>query len=265
MKPSLALRQFAKTAELSATGYAGDSPLFLLDYGLRFLRVVALLALWRIILGDRGTVAGLAIDAILTYTLISEVFGEPLAGRSELSWQLYQGLVAPRMLQPMALALHFGADALGRWAFNFLLFSVPLFLVAPLLGVRVLPASPLAGALFVVSLVLSIVVGLALEFIFGALTVYFDQNAYAMDRVRFGLSALLSGILLPLAVYPWGLGTVFGYLPFASLAAAPLEIYTGTGDPVALLGIQLFWAVALWPLAQRLWNTNRQRIVTYGG
>ena len=37
---------------------------------------------------------------------------------------------------------------------------------------------------------------------------------------------LMSGALLPLAYYPWGLGEVFAWLPFAAMAWAPLAIYT---------------------------------------
>ena len=101
--------------------------------------------------------------------------------------------------------------------------------------------------------------------IFGALAVNLEQNVYAVDRVRGGLTALLSGVVLPLAVYPWGLGDVFGYLPFASVASAPLRIYTGTGDAASLLLIQAFWAVSLWPLSNWLWRVNRQKLVTFGG
>jgi ABC-2 type transport system permease protein len=58
---------------------------------------------------------------------------------------------------------------------------------------------------------------------------------------------------------------VFGWLPFAAMASAPLRIYTGTGDPVPLLLLQLGWSVALWPVAYWSWNRNRQRLVSYGG
>jgi len=265
VKPLLTLRQFGKTAEISATGAIGESPLFLLDYALRFLRVIATLALWRVILGGQGSVAGMSLGMLLTYTLISEVFGDPLTCRTDLSWHLYQGAIVPRFLQPMGLAVHYAAASVGTWTFNFIFFSVPLLVAAALFGVWVLPASALAALLFVVSLVLAVAIGLALEFIFGALAVYFEQNVYAIGRVRDGLSAVLSGILLPLAIYPRGLGEVFGYLPFASMASAPLQIYTGTGDPLRLLAIQLFWALLLWPTAQWLWRTNRQKLVTLGG
>ena len=71
--------------------------------------------------------------------------------------------------------------------------------------------------------------------------------------------------MIPLALYPWGLGDLFAYLPFAAMAWAPLALYTGTGNPLQLLGIQVFWAVVLWLLADWVWRANRERLVSYGG
>ena len=79
------------------------------------------------------------------------------------------------------------------------------------------------------------------------------------------LSVLLSGAVIPLALMPWGIGGVLGYLPFAALASAPLRIYTGTGDAVSLLALQAGWAAVLWLLAHLMWNANRERLVTHGG
>ena len=54
---------------------------------------------------------------------------------------------------------------------------------------------------------------------------------------------MLSGAVIPLALLPWGLGDVLEWLPFASLAWAPLSIYTGIGDAPRLIALQVFWAL----------------------
>jgi ABC-2 type transport system permease protein len=250
---------------MAAAGFAGDSPLFLLDFLLRFLRVALLLSLWRSILAHGGAVPGMAPGVLLTYTLVGEAFAEPLACRTDLGTSLWDGSIATRMLRPQGIAAQFGTEALGRWAVGFGLFSLPLFLAAPLLGVDPLPASPLHGLCFVASLVLAVGVGLALELAAGALMVAFDQNVWAFNQVRSAVSVLLSGALLPLAALPWGLGRVFEWLPFASMASAPLRIYTGTGSPAGLLALQAAWCLALWPAARWLWRKNQEQLVCHGG
>jgi ABC-2 type transport system permease protein len=112
---------------------------------------------------------------------------------------------------------------------------------------------------------LGILVGLAIELLFATLTVMFGQSPWIADYVRTALAALLSGALLPLAYYPWGLGEVFSWLPFAAMAWAPLAVYTGTGDPLRRIAIQAAWAVILWPIVNWLWTANRENVVGYGG
>lgn len=258
-------RKYLKTASLAATSYVGDSPLFLADYLLRLLRVAVLLSLWRVILAGRGEESGLTLGAVLTYTLVAEVFAEPLNVRTELQTALWDGSIATRMLQPLGVFGHFAAEMFGRWWFGFVVFSLPLLVCAPLLGVDPRPASLGAGVLFGVSLVLAVSVGLAVEYIFGALMVALQLNLWAIVQVRSALSTLLSGALLPLALLPWGLGEAFGWLPFAAMASAPLRIYTGTGEPLSLMALQLGWSLILWPLAVWLWRANRERFVAYGG
>jgi ABC-2 type transport system permease protein len=261
----LGFNGYLKTAALAAWDL-GDSPIFLLDYALRILRVLILIALWRTILEGKVTAAAaMSLSAVLTYTLIAEVFAEQLSLKTGLVEAFWEGTLVVRFLRPMGLVRQLSAEMVGRWALHFPLFSVPLLLIAPLLGVDARPAGPQALLGFVVSLVLAILVGLALDILFGALTVALEQPVWLVDYVRTAVATLLSGSLLPLAYYPWGLGDVFGWLPFAAMAWTPLAIYTGVREPWPLVAVQAAWAVALWPLADWLWRANREKLVGYGG
>ena len=243
----------------------GDSPLFVLDYAVRLLRVLILLALWRTILGPQPTAGPMSLSAVLTYSLIAEVFADQLAVRTTLTEAFWEGTLVVRFLRPMGMVRQFGAEMAGRWAMNLAFFSLPLLLLAPLLGVDVRPASPLAAALFVLSLALAVLIGLVTEVLFGVLTVATEQPVWIIEWLHRGVATLLSGSLLPLAYYPWGLGDVFGWLPFAAMAWVPLAIYTGTGSSLALISSQAVWAVVLWPVAAWLWRLNREKLVGYGG
>jgi ABC-2 type transport system permease protein len=256
---------YLKTAAMSA-GTLGESPLFLLDYALRLLRVVVLLSLWRAILGGAHSPAGgMSLEAVLTYTLISEAFAEQLAVKTTISLAFWEGTIVLRFLRPMGLVRQFMAETSGLWIVHFMLFSIPVLLLSPLLGVDPRPASPASGVLFVVSLSLAIVVGLAIEVLFAAITVATEQPVWLVDNMRVAVATLLSGSLLPLAYYPWGLGELFAKLPFAAMAWAPLAIYTGATDPLPAIVLQAFWAVVLWPVARHVWNINREKVVGYGG
>jgi ABC-2 type transport system permease protein len=259
------LHKYWKTAAMAASSYVGDSPLFLIDYLLRLLRVIVLLSIWRTILAGKGTVSGMTLEAVLTYTLVAEVFAAQLSPRTTLDEVFWNGTIASRLLQPLGIFGQFSAEMFGRWLFEFSMFSVPLLLFAPLLGVSALPADAGAAGLFVISLALAISVGLAIEFVFGGLLVVLQLPHWAVSQVRSAITTLLSGAIVPLALLPQGIGAAFAWMPFASMASAPLKIYTGTGEPIGLLALQVGWSLVLWPLAHWLWRASRERMVAYGG
>jgi ABC-2 type transport system permease protein len=88
---------------------------------------------------------------------------------------------------------------------------------------------------------------------------------WSMLQIRRAVTTLLSGALIPLALLPAGVGAVFAWLPFASIASAPLQIYVGAGAAFELIALQAGWAVILWPVAGWLWQRSRERMIAYGG
>ena len=260
-----ALDKYAKTAWMEAGGHVNDSVLFVADYLMRSIRIAAMLSIWRLVMGGKGTVNGLDVGTVLTYALIAEVFAEQFAARTYIEHMVWEGKIATLLLRPVGLIPSLISESAGRWMVGFLLCSIPLFLVAPLLGVNPLPASALHGAAFVLSLVLAISVGLAVDFIFCSIVVAMNSSIWITESFRAAVGVLFSGALIPLALLPWGLGLYFEWLPFASMASAPLRIYTGSGNPSTLLAMQIGWAVVLWPLANWLWGATRERLSSFGG
>ncbi|MHB0936790.1 MAG: ABC-2 family transporter protein [Armatimonadota bacterium] len=260
-----AFRQYGKTAAMAATATFGDNPLFVLGHGIAILRTVVLLSIWRMIGARHGMVGDMTLDAVLTYTLVSMVFAGFLSFRTNFAGELWNSAIVTRFLRPMPVFPQYVAEALATWGVGFLLFRLPLLLLAPLLGVNPLPPHFIALPWFLLSLLLAVAVGAALELIFGSLVVALGQGDYAVNSLRMALTVLFSGAVIPLAVMPWGLDRVFGWLPFAAMASAPLRIYTETGPPLPLLAMQLGWCIVLWPLALWIWRSQRERLVTYGG
>ena len=262
------IRKYRKTAGMVAARsyaevrYIGMAGNLFID----LVRVLLLISVWRSILTGRGLIGGMSLDDVLTYTLISEVFKGQLSNRTTIDNALWEGDIANRLLRPIGIYGQFIAEMVGGWVGpGVLLFSLPLMIGAPWLGVDPLPATFAAGTWFVLSLILSVAVGVAFDFIFAALMVYFENSVYAVQQMRNALVTLLSGALILLALLPWDLGFYLQWLPFASLASAPLRIYTGTGDPLSLVALQAAWCVALWPLAHALWCHTRERLVSHGG
>lgn len=260
-----AWRGYWQTVLISLGSNLGDPALYLVWCATGLIRVIVLISLWRMVLRPDEVAGGMSAASILTYTLVAAIFAQQMDVRTELADHIWNGTLVTRYLQPIGIVGIYAAELLGHWTFAFVTFSAPLLLLAPMFGVSPLPASPTHGGLFIVSLVLGVTVGLAVDFIFGAVLVGLRENIFAINQLRNGTGVLLAGGLLPLQLYPWGIGEVFAWLPLAATASAPLRIYTGAGDPALLLASQLGWAVLLWPLAQWVWRMNHQRLTASGG
>jgi ABC-2 type transport system permease protein len=258
--------KYWKTITMVAAGEFHDSRVGIVaSFGLRLLRLVILLSLWRTVFADRDLVGGMHLADVLTYTLIAEVFSGQMVIRTALSGSLWEGTIVHRLIRPIGIHGQFIGEMIGDWVPRLCLHSVPLLLIGPFLGVDVTPDSVAAGLLFVVSLSLGVAIGAAMDVIFVALMVSLDHDVSAPAQVRDAIALIASGSVIPLALLPWHLGDALTWLPFASLASAPLRIYTGTGDASFLLLLQAAWAVILWPCAHFLWCRSRERIAAHGG
>jgi ABC-2 type transport system permease protein len=167
---------------MTALGEVGENPIFLGNYLLRFLRMMILLSIWRMIYSGRGVHSGMDLNAVLTYTLISGIFAEQLDCRTTLYSSMWEGGIATRFVRPMGLFSQFITEMFGRWFLGLCLFSLPVLLCAPLLSVNPLPVSVSAGLLFILSLVLSITVGIAVDFLFGSLLMVMENSLMRSNK-----------------------------------------------------------------------------------
>jgi ABC-2 type transport system permease protein len=149
----------------------------------------------------------------------------------------------------------------GGWLPELMLFSLPLVLIVPLFGVNIIPAT----VWFFPCLALSISLGFAIDFIFACFIIRMRNASWLAYTLRNAVTLLLSGAVIPFDLLPWGLGEVFKLLPFGSLAAAPLAVFTGMAEFIDVIFLQIFWNIILWPLAVLAFAKSREKMVSYGG
>ncbi|MCE2451229.1 MAG: hypothetical protein J4F35_23645, partial [Candidatus Latescibacteria bacterium] len=149
------LHKYGKTIAIVATQSLNDALWGLIgDFALRLFHVAILLSLWRTVMAGQGVVAGMSLEAVLTYTMVAAIFADQLAGRTRIDDDLWSGNIANRFLRPMGIYGQMLAEMVGGWIPGLLFFALPLLLIAPLLGVDPLPATWTAGLWFLLSLAL---------------------------------------------------------------------------------------------------------------
>lgn len=255
------MQPYLSTARMAATEPLRGSALALLArYVLPIVYTVPLILLWRGLFAQ-GVAVDMTLSQMLTYTVISVALEPMLNVRSPASGWLYEGIILNLYMRPMGILRQLTAMTMGMWGPHLLLLAVPVLTLAGLLGVTLVPATLWA----VPSLLLSISLGFAVEYLFSCILIRMINAEWMVYTFREAVTALLSGAVIPFALLPWGIGDVLRYLPFGSLAGAPLSIWAGIAQPLPVLLTQLIWNVVLWPLALLSFRSMRERMVSHGG
>ncbi len=255
------IKKYLYTAWMSAKKDLNSGVLYLLpNYIIKIVYLLPLVLLWRILISS-GAKIDLTLDQMLTYTYMSALLSGLLVIQSPLGSWLYEGLVISLYQRPLSIYGHVIAQTLGSNLTTLVLFSLPMALISPLIGISITPHS----WWFLLSLVLCTALGFALDFIFASLMIHMMNATWIVHSIRAAIVFLFSGAVIPFAALPWGLDKVLIYQPFASLAGAPLSIYTGISNPIDIIPIQLFWTVTLCIAAVAYFRKSQERLVSHGG
>ncbi len=232
-------------------------------YALRVLQPVVLMLLWRQLLS--GSSPPLSLRAVLTYTLWSSLLAQQLNVHTTACDDFWDGSFGMRFLRPAGVLSQVFAETVGRWVPGLLLYTLPAFALALLIGIPAAPVTPVAGLLGGASLLLSVSLGFAVDFLFMSLSVNWKNASYQAVILRSAVMKVCSGAVIPFAALPGAVGAVLSCLPFGALAGAPLSIYAGLSAPLQPILLQVFWNAALWPLALYCVRRSEEKLVSFGG
>ena len=231
----------------------------------RVLSLLPLLLIWQNLLTQnpltQPPAPGVTAQQMLAYTLAASLLEPVLSVRTVLSGWMFEGQFLTFYQRPSPLFAEVAALTAGRWLPLLATYSLPVWLLSPLLGISLKPAS----LWFYPSLLLCISLGFAIDFLFACLTVRLAGMSWLVNSIRHAVTVMLAGSVIPFSLLPWGLGGLLRLQPFASLDGAVLSLLTGIETPQVILPVQLFWNVALWPVAILLFRRSRERMVSYGG
>jgi ABC-type uncharacterized transport system permease subunit len=231
------------------------------QYLLRAAAMGALIMVWRSLFLQGADMQGMTLNQLYVYTVLSTVLKPMLDVRTPASDWLHDGTVLSLYQRPSPIFGQLIAHTVGGWATQLMLLSAPAFLVAALCGVDMTPRSPW----FLPSLALSVSQGFAVDFLFTCVMIRLRSLAWPVHSLRESLTALFTGALIPFSALPWGIGDFLALTPLGTLAGAPLSLYAGLGNAPVILAAQVFWNLALWPLAVLWFKKSRERMVSYGG
>ena len=212
----------------------------------------------------------ISLAQVATYTWLNQglLALMPWGADPEVALAMRTGVVMYDRLRPVDAYWYWYARAAAfmtsRAAPRAILMMLLAGIVLPIIGVQELrwapPPSATSAALFAVSLVSMIGLSSAFMMLLNIAVVVTLNDRWVSQSMN-PLLVVLSGSLVPLALYPeWAQRALF-FQPFAGVVDIPFRIYSGNlVGSMALegLALQLFWTMTL-IIAGRAWMERAMR------
>ncbi len=261
------MRQYRALVRATARAALAYRFNLLLGLGAVLVQLIALLAVWRVILAQ-SPVNGFTWPQMRAYLLVAFAAGTvvSLMGDFRMAFRILNGDVALDLVKPLDYQKARFAEAIGGLWIEVALVGVVVGITLAVTGGVDTPAGP-ALALFTASMLLLVPLKFLIVYV-STLTCFWTQNFTGVQWARLAVVNLLSGALIPLAYLPGWLATVAQWSPFAGLTSTPALIFLGRVDVrhgLVLVGVQLGWVVALWFGARLVWQAGLRRLTVNGG
>ncbi len=190
-----------------------------------------------------------------------------LFGWYELMETVRSGEIVGDLCRPVDLFLYWQSRDLGRSLQALLVRGLPLVLGYRLAFGMELPGAAATWGLFALSLLLAVLVSFAWRFAVNTIAFWWINARGAMWMASTA-AWFLSGLALPVDVFPHWLQVVAAWSPFPAILHIPMQIVLGRLVGAAAgrgLLTQAGWLLTLWVLNLALTRTGIRKLVVQGG
>ncbi len=236
------------------------------------LHLAFVFILWRAAYNGQTDIGGFDLKQTLTYfvvVLILQFFISAMNEDYEVSEEIRNGLINQFLLKPVSYFVYRLTLFASARAVSGALALLPIAIAFPLLAPHLtLPGAGWTWLAAVPALCLSAFIQFTIAYCFGLLTFWFLE-IQSFIILSLAVETILGGQVFPLDLLPAWLHEISSYLPYYYMMYFPAALLTGRiTDPTAAihgLGMQLFWAVALFAICRLLWTRGLRRHTAVGG
>lgn len=212
--------------------------------------------------------APMSLEHVVTYIWLAQAFFAliPIRGDAELAGMIRTGNVAYELLRPVDLYNFWFSRSIALRVAPTVLRATPMLIVASLAGwIRwdepasvAACAAGLLGAVLLSSAISTLMV----------ITMCWTISGHGVNSLIAISTFLLSGMIVPLPLFPDALQPVLNALPFRGLCDVPYRLFTGhipVRELPYALAHQLGWVAGLVLLGRWLLGRATRRLVIQGG
>ena len=221
---------------------------------------------------EAGLQAGMTLRQIVSYVWLSQLFFlmQPMSIDRDILRKITSGDVAVELCRPLDLYFHwFAKTAASRLTPMFWRGSIILiFAMIMPLSYRLLPPESLTGFFFMILSIFSaflLCTAYAMFICTVRLNITLGEGpAYILMLI----GSILSGVYLPLQLWPDVMQKFLLYQPFAGYLDIPLRLYIGTmstDSGLFAISLQLCWTVVFIAAGKVLMSFRLKNLIVQGG
>jgi ABC-2 type transport system permease protein len=234
-----------------------------------FIYVSVYYFIWKAVYSQGGTLAGFSLRQMITYVAVGWIARSFYFNNidQDMYYDVVEGKLAMELIKPANVQWMRISSAWGESLFRLLMLTPPAAALIAIVFPLQPPASGVHFALFCLSVALSFFIVATMNFAVGTFALRL-KSILGLLRAKFLLFDLLSGLLIPITLFPPAAQKVLGWLPFMHISYSPLLIYLGKvhGSEIAkILGVQAFWIVVLLVIGDVWWRASSRTITIHGG
>ncbi|WP_195576643.1 ABC transporter permease [Paenibacillus sp. 1001270B_150601_E10] len=231
--------------------------------------ILTMFFMWKAIFDGREELSGFTWPQMKAYIFITFLTNSLISWYSEtrISKKILSGEVAMDLLKPLDFQKARAAETIGSSLMEGAIAAIMIGVTLVLAGGIMLPESSLTLALFIISLLASLLIKFCIVYIVG-LICFWTSNSIGVAWMRAAVTNFLSGAIIPLSFFPAWLEFLARVLPFQGIVYIPASIYLermSTIEAVQGIGMQLIWIIVLWIAAKGMWNWAVRQVTIYGG
>lgn len=226
-------------------------------------RILFAYLLWGIIFTGNDTVAGFTFQEMLSYYIVSSFLSQiEMSGgiSEEIFWRIREGSFSNYMVLPVSTEGYFTAMEAGT-----VLFYLGFDLLAAVMWIFlfriqfVFTADPFVIVCTLLMVLLGLLFMVQFNYYLGILTLKYQEiNTFLM--IKNNLTALITGTIVPLSLFPDTFVKLMHFLPFYYVTYLPSMLLVGQCSAEALRGVfvLLFWCIAFQLLIRVTWEKYRK-------
>lgn len=240
---------------------------------MRFIVVLFSLFLWWAVYKDTSTIGSYSFYEMVIYTFFTNfVYG--LVNFDDFSYDMANnilyGQINTYLLRPASFFSISFFECIGNklvyLPVDILAYVIPLFIFSVLNGVAVFMDlyKVMASIVFIAG---GMLIGFLISFILGCLTFYIE-NPSIVIYIKGEIFALLSGVILPLDIFPKWIKTSLEILPTRYMGYYQCRVFLGGSNELNIfldLLMMIAWIAALFITTQWLWRRALSKHIANGG